>query len=137
MRGNGDRSIPGDTSASVVPLQVDFFGGAAPPSLVLLAHAGGGAGQEERGAAQAAEGQELRPQGVEDVGDEEAPPDVFGGLVGEGRAGVQRGAQVGELSLGTQGGGFMGCPAPKLPPRAPYFCIRRLAPAYFCRNYPL
>jgi len=69
---------------------------------VLLARgqAGRSGGQEEGRAAQAAEGQELGAQRVEEVGEEEAPPDVFGGLVGEGRAGMQRGAQVGELSLG-------------------------------------
>lgn len=71
---------------------------------MLLAHgqAGRSGGQEEGRAAQAAVGQELGPQSVEDVGDEEAPPDIFRGLVGEGRTVVQRGAQVGELSLGTQ-----------------------------------
>lgn len=80
--------------------------GGAGSSLVLLAplQAAGGSGQEERGAVQAAEGEELRPQRVKDVGDEETPPDVFGGLVWEGRAGVQRGAQVGELRLGTEEG---------------------------------
>ena len=123
-RHGGDRSIPGDTSASQVPPQAALAALAAgergdgqqPPrggqdtSLVLLARvqAGRSGGQEEGRAAQAAVGQELGAQRVEDVGEEEAPPDIFGGLVGEGRAGVQRGAHVGELSLGTQGRGWHG-----------------------------
>lgn len=79
-------------------------------SLVFLAgaQAGRSGGQEEGRAAEAAEGQELGAQRVEDVGEEEEPPDIFRGLVGEGRAGVQRGAHVGELSLGTQGRGWYG-----------------------------
>lgn len=79
-----DRGIAWDPSTAA------SHGGAG-SSLVFLAplQAAGGDGQEERGAVKAAEGEELRPQRIKDVCDEETPPDVFGGLVWEGRAGVQ------------------------------------------------